>query len=44
MIHLAFSIPALSAGALRGGRLRDRAQFFSVDHAVECYLNVLLGD
>ena len=26
------------------GRLRDRAQFFSVDRAVECYLNVLLGD
>ena len=25
-------------------RLRDRAQFFSVDCAVERYLDVLLGD
>lgn len=41
---LARAIVATLDQPLAPERLRDRARLFSVDHAVECYLDVLLGD
>lgn len=41
---LARAIVATLDQPLAPERLRDRARLFSVDHAVERYLNVLLGD